>query len=249
MRKLFALYQNECIKIFKRVSVLVLSILLVLGIVGAGVLLRVTYSSPSNTSGQSNQTSYQSQLAESKKQLAEVEKQIQEQGETADLTAQRDNLKQQVETFQMRLDYNIVFEGDYRTDAIGRLVQEQATVDSLSAIPEGERTAAQNQQLAQAKTHVAQFTAAAKNSDFGAYLDALRNITKTDASMTEERREAELWLLSQRERLSLFAQGGTNKDGVPLRSSLYYELSQITYSLALYPYQPPQIGSPAPLPP
>ncbi|HEY5586123.1 MAG TPA: ABC transporter permease subunit [Ruminiclostridium sp.] len=208
MRKLFALYTNEMIKISKKASVIVILAIMVAIIFGFGGLMKYQDSSNArNNNNYSNNTEFQKedmnrQIEDVKTQIAEIQKQKSSATgvDLQNLEAQERSLQNQVDMFQYAKDKEITLSSNsFRAQATQRLFSYKEIVSQLNSIPVINLTEEQKTQLSKAQSDVAALQSVIENKDFKEYISLLNTDINSDTSTSSE--EKKIYLESNELRL------------------------------------------------
>lgn len=200
MRRIAALYHNEMIKIFRKVSVWVILGLMVAGVFGMGSLMRLSVSVEEQF-----ETNYQSSTEERVRENLEqmlAERRGALDGLRAQLAAASDELtamelQQQIQAAQqdaalyeealrrdILLDYYYESSVSFESPALHSYIEYQFEIDRLKAAPVGDVESAKA--LKKAEEYFALAKKALDERDYGSYLELKNRLIMDDDSMGEE---------------------------------------------------------------
>lgn len=206
MRKLFALYTNEMIKISKRVSIIVILAVMIALIFAFGGLMKYSESMNSesniNYSLENQKENMNNQLQDAKSVVADLEKKKASAtgDELLQLESELLSNKNQVDMLQYAIDKNIYTNSNsYRSIVVRELFAFKATVSQLSKFPTTNLIADQKKQLEEAQTNISTLEKIIENNDFKAYIDYSNNKINNNTSFSDE--EKKIYLESNELRL------------------------------------------------
>ncbi|MHB8063701.1 MAG: ABC transporter permease subunit [Ruminiclostridium sp.] len=197
MRKLFALYTNEMIKISKKVSVIVILAIMVAIIFGFGGLMKFSDSMNVKNDNYSSNEKYQKeemnrQLEDVKIKIAEIQKQKSSASdiELQNLEAEERSNQNQIDMLQYAIDKDILLSSDsFRAQATQRLFSYKEIVSQLSSIPAADLTEEQKQQLSEAQNNSSSLQGIIENKDFKEYISFLNNDINSNNNMSAEEKK------------------------------------------------------------
>jgi len=208
LRKLFALYTNEMIKISKKVSVIVILAIMVAIIFGFGGLMKFTESmNAKNNNNYSSNVNFQKeemdrQLEDAKTRLAEIQnKKASATGvELQQLEAEERSNQNELDKLQYAIDKDItLYSNNFRGQATQQLFSFKETVSQLSSIPAADLSDAQKQQLSEAQSNISIVQNAIENKDFKGYIAFQNNEISSNTGLSPE--EKKIYLESNELRL------------------------------------------------
>ena len=196
MRKLFALFINELIKTFKRVSVLVIIILMAVAVIGYPILMRITTQFTSTDIFSSYKDDYEAEI----KYLNEQKLALQSKIDTATSTdAAANEIKYDIQSIdnnifilELYIDNNIdpYTDNGFRIDAIGQI--ESYLYELISLNRQAEINPDVQQQIDLYNSYIDELVKLVQNNDYKAYIDASKRGIENDDSMTPEEKEISL---------------------------------------------------------
>ncbi len=222
MRKIWALYQNELIKISRKVSILVLLLVMLAVIFGFGAINKLSldnyflYEDDSEWLFQLMET----QLEEHEKEIEGLNKRLEVAGEE-ELPFLREELaKMEIErdVLQLGLKERIPYEesDSYLSAALHQLVGYRTQIfyleQAIAAEPQEENALL----LRQYQSYVERLLTIAEKPDYAAYLDLQNNIIRDDPEYTEEERN----ILLESNALLLKADPNGENKGYALREKI-----------------------------
>jgi len=207
LHKIAALYINEWLKISKKVSVIVMLAIMVVGVMGFGGLIKMEeetfgYQGPD---GQDDAWVYE-QMNETirmiNEELIDIETRLAAATgmEKANLEEQKALMLDQIAMYQLAIDEKIplLTGSDYRSQALNTALALKPALRALTIIPEASRTAEQQAQILQYAGQIASYEDLAANQDFRSYLDIENARIDADQTMADDLKKIakesnELW--------------------------------------------------------
>ena len=208
MRRIAALYHNEMIKIFRKVSVWVILGLMVVGVFGIGGLMRLsvsmeeqyetTYQDSTDqwirenleqclAQHRSNLDSLRVQLAAAGDELAIMELQQQIQAAEQDVALYEEALRRNIQ-----LDFHHQGSISFESPALHAYIEYQFEIDRLKAAPAGDVESAKA--LKKAEEYFALAQKALDGPDYGNYLELKNRLILDDDSLGEEEKAMQVSL-------------------------------------------------------
>lgn len=198
MRKIFALYTNEMIKISKKISVIIILAIMVALIFGFGGLMKYQdIVNSKNENGYSYNVQFQKdemnrQLEDAKNRIAEIQKKKTSASGTdlKSLESEERSNQNQVDMIQFAIDHEILlYSSSYRAQATQTLFSSKEMITQLKSIPEANLTLEQKEQLSTTQENVTTLEKIIVNKDFKAYI-ALQNegVEKNDSISDQEKK-------------------------------------------------------------
>lgn len=194
MRKLFALYINEMIKLSRKISVVIILVITAALIVGACAIakyngggmaeIRATQSAAyEQESADSDLKSYQSQLSEVQTKLKSAS-----EADKASLEAQEADLKNKVAMYKAAADNGVSLTsgGSYLASTITNLYTLKAEAAGLRAIPEEYRTADMKTRLTRCDSDIALLQKALDGKNYSLYLEYVDGQTRSDTTLSSD---------------------------------------------------------------
>lgn len=196
MRKLFALYINELIKSFKKLSVFIIMILMVVFVIGYSMLMRITTNLTSTDMFTSYKDDYEMELEDLNQQKLALQSKIDAATST---DAESDELKYDMqsldnEIFILKLymdnDINQYTDMSFRIDAIGQI--DSYLYELISLNRQAEINPDVQEQIDLYNSYIDELVRLVQNNDYKAYIDTSKRSIENDDSMTPEEKEISL---------------------------------------------------------
>ncbi len=217
------------IKISRKIVVIIILAIMVLGVIGFGGLMKIQQLTISSQTGVSanqdwSKEEMKNQLTFFQTELATLDQKIKAattEEEKIPLQMERVNMAQQVELYQLAVDKGInLYSGGFKTTLLNELVSQKSQAQTLEALPAGELTKEQTAQLALMKENIKQYTAILDSGDFAKYVEIKNKSLDQDSTITEDEKKLKkdtnlLWL-----KLDPKGEAGTNGNGDMLQSTL-----------------------------
>jgi ABC-type transport system involved in multi-copper enzyme maturation permease subunit len=199
LRKLFALYKNEMIKISKKVSVIVILAIMVAIIFGFGGLAKFQVSSNEKNNNNYSTSNKQflkdemsRQQADMKTKIAEVQKEKDTATgvELINLEAQEKSHQNQLDMLQYAIDKDILLgSNSFRAQATQILFSNKEMVRLLSDIPATNLDKEQEQQLEEAQSNSSTLQTIIQDKDFKGYISFLNNSINSNTGMSDDEKK------------------------------------------------------------
>jgi len=236
LHKIKALYTNEMIKYSKKISVIVILAIMILGVIGYGVVLKLTEVSTNaiqNPAGNESEMLKQ-QLDYFRTEIIAIETRI-DQASGEELTAllnEKYYIESEISRLELAIEYNIPLysSNDYRVQLLAEIARQKSLRQNLANIPDSDRTPQQQAQIAAIDKLTGQLLDSVKSSNFRAYIDLLIDQANIDSTLSVEEKtikveNLELWYLAD-------PSGGL--DGKTDNNMIQSALSQVeSYKLSL----------------
>lgn len=180
LRKLFALYTNEMIKISHKIVVIIILAIMIIGVIAFGGLVKLQQASMTNQTGDMNNDQWTkeqmtSQLDYYKSELASVELKINAattDEEKMNLLQQKENINMQVNLYQIAVDKGVnLNSGGFKATLLNDLMSQKSQLLIIEAIPSDQRTKSQEDQIILIKQNIVQYTAILDSGDFAKYIE------------------------------------------------------------------------------
>lgn len=231
MHKFLALYTNEMIKISRKIVVIIILAIMIVGVIGFGGIMKLQQISVARQSGDTENKAWvkeqtKSQLDYLKNELSAIEQKIANatEDEKAQLEIDKETLKQQVELYQMAVDKGIdLGSGGFLATLLNDLMADKTQAAMIESIPVTQRTTEQTGQLMLLKQNITQYTAILDNGDFAKYIEIKNKSIDMDTTLISDEKKLKkdtnlLWL-----KLDPKGDAGSEGNG----NQLSYALSQI----------------------
>lgn len=198
MRKLFALYTNEMIKISKKVSVIVMLAIMVAVIFGFGGLMKFQ---DNQNKGKDNNYNYElefqkdemnRQLESAKTRIAEIQKKkgSVSEDELKGLEAEERSNQNQVDMLQYAIDRDILlYTNNYRDQAVQKLFRLKDIEGQINSIPVANQTEEQKKQLSDIKTNTSALEKVIENKNFKEFITLQNKDISSNTNMSEEEKK------------------------------------------------------------
>lgn len=198
MRKIAALYHNEMIKTFRKVSVWVILGLMVVGVFGIGGLMKLSDSAQQTYETQAQdfweeyaRQDMQDTLSSNKANLTELQSELattEDEAIRLDLQAQIREAEKEVALYEEALQRDILMyfnnNSPFEISALSEYIDYQYQVEDLKAAPADDMEAAK--QLKKAEEYLALATKALDNKDYASYLELQNRQIKDDTTTSDE---------------------------------------------------------------
>lgn len=229
MRKLYALYTNEMIKISRKIVVIIILAIMIIGVIAFGGLVKLQQSSIMRQTGDIDNSQWfkeemKSQLEYYNKELAAVQQKLDAADtdeEKASFSQEKENIQSQVDLYQIAVDKGINLNtGGFKATLLNDLMSQKNQLRIIESIPSDQRTKAQQDQIVLLKQNIAQYTAILDSGDFAKYIeiknkDIDQNTTISADEKTLKKDTNLLWL-----KLDPKGDSDINGDGYLLQSTL-----------------------------
>lgn len=194
MRKLFALYTNEMIKTSKKISIIVLLVIMVVIIFAFGALVKYQSDLNSNDdySEQYQKEEVKRQLEDAKIKVINIQdkKATASPEEKAKLQLEEKLVQNRVDMLQYSIDSNIaIYSESYRAQAIKKMFNLKDTADQLKAVVPEQLTDQQKIQLVNAEADITALESVINNKDFKEYVAFLNRETNNNPTLSEEEKK------------------------------------------------------------
>lgn len=197
MRKIIALYLNELIKVSRKVSVLVLISIMVIGVVVFGGFMKMqdfmrSPEGPDVVDDEWAMEQMKSELENSKSALAAVEAKLANASaeEKNYLESEKAYLVSQVQLYTLGIEKEIsIFGDDYRSDALNTYNAILQELKVMESVPEGSRTGQQVLAISQAKARLDRYLQVMEAEDYRAYLDIQNEQIQADTTRTAAQKQ------------------------------------------------------------
>jgi ABC-2 type transport system permease protein len=212
LRRIFALYTNEMIKISRKISIVFIMIIMVVLVAGSGVLVRVEeylYSKNNmlNSASDSMQMQeMQAQLKSSQTNLEDAKKKLQNVSpeEQASLQADVNTAQAQVDEYQYAVDNDInLNSSSYRAKALAELYKYKGLVRGFQALPQASLSDEMKSEIATDQSYISRLQDALQNKDLSAYISVENDIIRNDSTLSQGDKQIETESNELRLRLKL----------------------------------------------
>jgi len=224
LNKIFALYKNELIKISRKISVLIILIIMIVGVFAIGGLFKFvgTMSSQtylSNSSDEWNQQDMKSQIANLEGSLQEKQTQLDNLSDTPDNQMQRSSLEEeksyltdQIKIFKLALENNIYLNGNptYLIMMLSDIPWIKSEIRSLEQIPEDQRDANWQTTVDSKNQLISDYMGIVESRNFEDYVAVSNRAIEADAALSAS--EKQLKIENNQLWLQLDPTGGTSND-------------------------------------
>ena len=209
MNKFFALITNEMIKISRKISVLVILILIVVGIIGFGGIMKIQeismnrYSSEYPGEDDWRKEESKSELDFLKKELAGIEDRIDnaEDVEKEKLLLEKSSLENRIKYVELGIELGIhMYASGYRSEILNNLENISYEIvnveESMIKFPDNQDIADEYERL---KNLESSYLKILENNDFEEYIELKINETRNDPYIQQAEKDIyiegyELWL-------------------------------------------------------
>ena len=197
MRKFFALYKNEMTKTSRKVSVIIILIIMIVGIVvfGGLVSLLEPASTSNNQNAQNNividKQNSQDEIDTQKKALASIEDQMKTAtgSDLASLESQKESAQSQIDKLQYAMDHGIVSGSTgYLSDALDLLYTDKDSLNSLISVPSDSLSTAQKSQITTLQGTISRLQNVLDNRDFKEYISILNDEVNSSDKPADEKK-------------------------------------------------------------
>ncbi|NJD02436.1 MAG: hypothetical protein FIA99_07540 [Ruminiclostridium sp.] len=201
MRKLIALYTNEMIKISRKISVIIILGIMIIGVIGFGGLMKLQVSmNPGNNNYLSQNMQFQKeemdrQLDSFKGRLSEIKQQKASAtgADLMNLESEERSIQNQIDKLQYAKTMDIIlFSSSYRAQAIEMLFNYKETVNQLNSMPAASLTQEQKKQLEDAGNYISRLEKAIKNKDFKEYISVSNDQINNNTFISTEEKKISL---------------------------------------------------------
>ena len=197
MRKIIALYINELIKVSRKVSVLVLISIMVIGVVVFGGFMKMqdfmrSPEGPDVVDKDWAMEQMKSELENSKSALAGVEAKLATASaeEKNYLNQEKIYLVSQIQLYTLGIEKEIsIFGDDYRSDVLNTYNSMLQELKVMEAVPEDSRTEQQNLAISQARAKLDRYLQVMDTENYRAYLDIRNEQIQADNSRTANQKQ------------------------------------------------------------
>lgn len=211
MHKLIALYINEMIKTFKKTSILVMTILLVVGILAAGGLMRLQDTMMTDSWSHRSDDAWmieemQHMKSRQQEELSQLESQRANLSEPDD-AAEIELIEEQIASaedflaiYELAVDENIMLiSGEtYLNQAVYGLLDLKRNIRLLETVPPGERDDAWQEEVSLLQSQLERQEGVIQDRDFAAFLELEAEKIEQQPGQTDEQKafaleRLELW--------------------------------------------------------
>lgn len=197
MRKLFALYTNEIIKITRKVSVIIILSLMTAGVIGFCAMMKFVDSANISSTIEENNKKYQQeeidrQIESLKRQLDDIQskKSGASGAELNKLISEEIRNKNELEKLQYSKEHDIYpYSESYLSIAVNMMFEKKLTISQLESIPESSLDNEQIKELNTARDYVSRFEKVVKNKDFKEYISISNDMIKDNELYTDEQKK------------------------------------------------------------
>lgn len=205
MRKFHALYRNEMIKISHKIIVIIILAIMVGGIIAIGGLIKIqqVYRQDVSQIPDYTKENMKSQLEFYKTQLADIEQRIENAGsdeEKAMLENEKIKIAQQIEMYQMAIDYDVNIDGGgYKAILINGIYSLNSQISEIEKIPVEERSEEQKLIFSSLKQKLTDYTSILETGDFARFISMKNQEIDQTETLTADEKKLEketnlLWL-------------------------------------------------------
>jgi len=216
LNKIFALYKNELIKISRKISVLIILIIMIVGVFAMGGLFKFIgsmsnqmYSTIDNGSmDEWNKQDMQSQIASSEGSLQEIQTQLDSLSDTPEDQAQRQALEEQKSSLNDQIDiYNLALKDNiylnssqtYLTMILNAIPGIKSDIRLLEQIPENQRDTAWQTTVDSKNQQITDYMNILDSRKFDAYVAAANRAIEADPTLSASDKKMQiennqLWL-------------------------------------------------------
>lgn len=196
MRKLFALYINELIKSFKKLSVLIIIILMAVAVIGYPLLMRITTQFTSTDIFTSYKDDYEAELEYLNEQKLALQSKIDAATST---DAASNELKYDMQSidndiFILKLymdnDINEYTDNSFRMDAISQI--DSYLYELISLKRQAEVNPDVQEEIDLYNSYIDDLVKLIENNDYKSYIDISKRSIQDDDSLTPEEKEINL---------------------------------------------------------
>lgn len=215
LSKIFALYINEMIKITKKVSVIVILILMIVGVVGSGAIIKLVdvYGNSMNARDNSQYMieNTKRNLADNEKALIALEESIKntDANQLPFLMQEKANLTSQIEMLKIAVDKNIDTSSDnYRNNALKTIMASKVSLNELNSLPARLLTDEDKKMIVFYDNIIPRLNKIIDNKDFKEYINIKNDEINNDSKTSPE--EKKIYIESNALRLKLNLTGDDN---------------------------------------
>jgi len=208
LRKFLALYVNEMIKISRKIVVIIILAIMIVGVISFGGLMKIQQASITNQTGNIDNATWakeemKNRLADFKLQLADIEQKISSaktEEEKSMFQLEKINIMQQVELYQLAVDMDINLNGNgFKSKVLNDLAAQKSQMQQIELIPADRRTKEQDISFSQNKRKIADYEAILKTGDFAKYIEIKNQEIDKDDTLTSDEKKLKketnlLWL-------------------------------------------------------
>lgn len=231
LSKIFALYINEMIKIWRKISSIILIIIMIVGVVGFGGLMKLQ-ESMQNNSNQNNQVDYAKesmtfQLNDMKTRLKDIEAQLKvaTPEEANKLNQEKANLVYQIELFDLAISKNIsINSDDYRAKVLNSIIALNAEQSQYNNVPSEFQTEEIKTKVASNEALIKRYEKIIDNNDFKDFISLYNEEIKNNSKISEDEKKILLESNELKLKYNLTGQGDITS---PEQISPYSLLPQI----------------------
>ena len=200
MSKIGALFHNEIIKMRKRISILVIAIVMIVAIIGISGFIKLEESLNKEHTYYSYSNSYQDDMDYFKEYLTQLEADIESAKERGDTEAllmscnEKISILTSISELELRMNYTDTAKTDFRSDLINTIrdyIQKINEYTVMEEILPGTQNKAEYEAAQQAVTELTEIL---KNQDYAGYaeyskglINAMPDITESDKKLLLEK--------------------------------------------------------------
>ncbi len=211
MSKIYSLFLNEITKIIKKVSILVILILIVVLTLGYGALMKFSLSMIENQSGQLDTSSYQKDnsdknLSQLKSDLDGLKQKLAsaKEEDKPNIEFQITDIENQIKINELASQKGInLYEDTYLSKTLSAIAQNDTTLSELKKIPAESLTDVQKKQIETCEKAATTLMSIIDNKDFNAYYNYKNDTINSDTTLTEGQKKIHLEANDLRKKIML----------------------------------------------
>ena len=216
MNKIFALYKNELIKISRKISVLIILIIMIVGVFAMGVLFNFigkmstqSYSSADTSSmDEWNQQDMNDQITSAEGSLQEIQTQLDSLSDSPEDQAQRLALEEQksyqndqIDMYKLALKDNIYLNSSqtYLTMILRAIPELKSEIRSLEQVQEDQKDTVWQTTVDSKKQLVSDYLSNVDSKNFDDYVTVTNRAIETDTTLSADEKQLQtqnnlLWM-------------------------------------------------------
>lgn len=234
MRKFFGLYHNELIKIYTKVSVIILFIIMIIAMVGTACIMRITYNETKQFITNDNSNDYmidnlKMNLSSVDSQLLETQRNLATASEEEKLTLKQDEItfKYQKEMYETAINKNDKVDGaSWISNVYNSVAEKKAQIEISGLIREELKSEEDKKNIEDLKVQVEKLTKIRDDKDYSGYLAFSDEIINKNQNYSPE--EKKIYLDSNMFRKKQNPNGDINLQNLEMT---IYDLQQTRLSL------------------